>query len=163
MNELAAGDAHVFGAEHVWQVVRPGRHTRDVILRCSRRFPSARRASGAPRAPERSANARWRVVRAFLASERSWCAVTALSGACSVDLHRARSLQQTTAEVAMIRNEGSIDRAVRIIFGLMLLALVFVGPKTWLGLVGLVPLATGLVGFCPLYRFIGVRTCSISR
>jgi hypothetical protein len=56
-------------------------------------------------------------------------------------------------------NEGAIDRIVRVALGLALLCLVFVGPKTWLGLVGLVPLATGIVGFCPLYPAIGVRTC----
>jgi hypothetical protein len=59
----------------------------------------------------------------------------------------------------MTRNEGTLDRAVRIVLGLALLALVFVGPKTWLGLVGLIPLITGLVGFCPLYRLVGIRTC----
>ena len=60
----------------------------------------------------------------------------------------------------MTRNEGTIDRAVRVLLGLVLLALVFVGPKTWVGLVGIVPLLTGLVGFCPLYRLVGIRTCS---
>jgi hypothetical protein len=59
----------------------------------------------------------------------------------------------------MTRNEGTIDRALRIALGLAMLALVFVGPKTWLGLVGLVPLVTGMVGFCPLYRVVGLRTC----
>jgi Protein of unknown function (DUF2892) len=60
----------------------------------------------------------------------------------------------------MNRNEGTLDRTLRIVLGLALLALVVVGPRTWLGLVGLVPLATGLVGFCPLYRVLGVRTCA---
>ncbi len=59
----------------------------------------------------------------------------------------------------MTRNEGSVDRTVRIVLGLALLALVFVGPKTSLGLVGLIPLVTGIVGFCPLYRVVGIRTC----
>lgn len=58
----------------------------------------------------------------------------------------------------MTRNEGTIDRVVRIVAGLALLSLVFVGPKTWLGLIGLVPLVTGLVGYCPLYRILGIRT-----
>jgi hypothetical protein len=52
-----------------------------------------------------------------------------------------------------------MDRLVRVLLGLVLLALVFVGPKTWVGLVGIVPLATGLVGFCPLYRLVGIQTC----
>ena len=59
----------------------------------------------------------------------------------------------------MNKNEGTVDRAMRIVLGLVLLALVFVGPKTLLGLIGIVPLATGLVGFCPLYRLIGMSTC----
>ncbi len=60
----------------------------------------------------------------------------------------------------MKQNEGTVDRTVRIVLGLALLALVFVGPKSWFGLVGLLPLATGLVGFCPLYRLLGIRTCA---
>ena len=58
----------------------------------------------------------------------------------------------------MNRNEGTLDRVVRVVLGLALLALVFVGPQTLLGLVGIVPLVTGLVGFCPLYRLIGLST-----
>lgn len=63
----------------------------------------------------------------------------------------------------MSRNEGSLDRLVRVILGSVLLALVFVGPKTWLGLVGIVPLFTGIVGYCPLYRVVGIRTCAEAR
>jgi hypothetical protein len=59
----------------------------------------------------------------------------------------------------MFRNEGTVDRALRVILGIVLIALVFVGPKTPWGWVGIVPLVTGLVGFCPLYRLIGVNTC----
>ena len=55
-------------------------------------------------------------------------------------------------------NEGTIDRAVRALIGIALLSLVFIGPKTWFGLVGIVPLMTAIVGFCPLYRVIGLRT-----
>jgi hypothetical protein len=63
----------------------------------------------------------------------------------------------------MSRNEGSLDRLVRVILGSVLLALVFVGPKTLLGLVGIVPLFTGLFGYCPLYRVVGIRTCPEAR
>lgn len=59
----------------------------------------------------------------------------------------------------MPRNEGTIDRALRIIVGLVLLYLAFTGhytPWTW---IGVVPLLTGLVGFCPLYRVLGLNTC----
>ena len=60
-----------------------------------------------------------------------------------------------------LKNEGTIDRALRVILGLVVLSLVFVGPQTAWGWVGLVPLVTGLVGFCPLYAALGINTCSI--
>ncbi len=63
----------------------------------------------------------------------------------------------------MPRNEGTVDRALRIILGLILLSLVFVGPATPWGLIGIVPLATGLAGFCPLYALFGIRTCPVSK
>lgn len=56
-------------------------------------------------------------------------------------------------------NEGTIDRALRVIIGLALISLVFVGPKTLFGWIGLVPLATGLIGWCPVYTLLGIRTC----
>ncbi|HEX2794139.1 MAG TPA: DUF2892 domain-containing protein [Croceicoccus sp.] len=59
----------------------------------------------------------------------------------------------------MICNEGKIDRALRIVVGLVLIALVFVGPQTAWGWLGVIPLVTGLVGFCPMYRLIGIDTC----
>lgn len=59
----------------------------------------------------------------------------------------------------MKANVGGIDRAMRIILGLVLLSLVVVGPKTLWGLVGLVPLATGLLRFCPVYPLFGLSTC----
>ncbi len=55
-------------------------------------------------------------------------------------------------------NVGKIDRILRILIGLALLSLVFVGPKTMWGLIGLVPLGTAVVSFCPLYRLLGVDT-----
>ena len=60
-------------------------------------------------------------------------------------------------------NEGTIDRAVRIIVGLGLLALVFVGPQTPLGYIGIIPLATGVIGFCPLYKVLGLNTCPMPK
>jgi hypothetical protein len=56
-------------------------------------------------------------------------------------------------------NEHQIERALRTLAGFVLLALVFVGPKTLWGLVGIVPLVTGLVGSCPVYTLLGVSTC----
>lgn len=58
----------------------------------------------------------------------------------------------------MNQNEGSVDRIVRVLVGSVLLSLFFFGPHTWLGLLGIVPLLTGIVGFCPLYRVFGVST-----
>ena len=59
----------------------------------------------------------------------------------------------------MSMNEGAIDRAIRIIVGLALISLVFVGPQTAWGWVGAVPLLTGIVGWCPAYTLLGVNTC----
>jgi hypothetical protein len=59
-------------------------------------------------------------------------------------------------------NEAIWDRMVRIVLGAGLLALVFLGPQTPWGFVGVVPLVTGLVGFCPLYRLLGLSTCPVA-
>jgi len=59
-------------------------------------------------------------------------------------------------------NEGTVDRVIRIIVGIALLAITVVGPKTLWGLVGLVPLVTGLVGTCPLYSLLGISTCPVN-
>lgn len=60
-------------------------------------------------------------------------------------------------------NEGKFDRAIRIVLGLVLIALVFVGPKTNWGWIGLIPLITGLTGFCGLYKLLGVNTCGVGK
>ncbi|GAA4248632.1 DUF2892 domain-containing protein [Azospirillum formosense] len=60
-------------------------------------------------------------------------------------------------------NVGTIDRALRAIVGLVLIALVFVGPQTPWGWIGLVPLLTAVVGFCPAYTLFGVRSCPIRK
>jgi len=60
-------------------------------------------------------------------------------------------------------NEGTIDRAIRIVIGLGLIALVFVGPQSALGWIGVVPLATGIFGFCPAYKLLGLSTCPMSK
>ena len=59
------------------------------------------------------------------------------------------------------RNEGTVDRVLRIIVGAGLLSLVFVGPQTAWGWIGVVPLATGIVGNCPVYSLLGINTCGI--
>lgn len=59
----------------------------------------------------------------------------------------------------MARNEGAFDRVLRVIVGLAILSLVFIGPQTPWAWLGLVPLITGLVGICPVYSLFGIRTC----
>lgn len=59
----------------------------------------------------------------------------------------------------MKTNIGTIDRTIRIVLGLALLALTYFGPQTPWGFIGLVPLFTALVGFCPAYRLLGLSTC----
>jgi hypothetical protein len=68
-----------------------------------------------------------------------------------------------TGETTMTRNEGTIDRALRILVGLALIAIVFVGPQTPWGWIGVVPLITGLVGMCPLYSVLGINTCGLKK
>jgi hypothetical protein len=58
-----------------------------------------------------------------------------------------------------MRNVGSVDRVLRIAVGLALVSLVFIGPKTAWGWIGVVPLLTAVVGICPLYSLLGIRTC----
>jgi hypothetical protein len=55
-------------------------------------------------------------------------------------------------------NVGTVDRALRVIAGVALLSLVFVGPRTLWGLIGLVPLLTGLIRWCPAYSLLGIGT-----
>jgi len=56
-------------------------------------------------------------------------------------------------------NVGTIDRGLRIVVGLVLLSLVFVGPQTLWGLLGIVPLATAVFRWCPAYSLLGMNTC----
>jgi hypothetical protein len=56
-------------------------------------------------------------------------------------------------------NEGAVDRTLRVLVGLAGIGLVFFGPRTPLGWIGLLPLVTGLIGTCPLYTLFGWSTC----
>jgi hypothetical protein len=58
-------------------------------------------------------------------------------------------------------NEGTLDRTLRIAVGLALVSLTFLGPKSAWGYLGIIPLVTGLVGFCPMYRALGITTCPL--
>ena len=62
----------------------------------------------------------------------------------------------------MTTNIGNVDRVARIILGLLLLSLVFLlsGGARWFGLIGLVPLVTAFVGWCPAYTLFGINTCA---
>lgn len=63
----------------------------------------------------------------------------------------------------MKQNEGTFDRVLRVVVGVVLLALAFVGPQTPWGYLGIIPLVTGLVGMCPLYAAFGFDTCRLGR
>jgi O-antigen ligase len=65
----------------------------------------------------------------------------------------------TTREFHMTKNIGNIERVVRIVGGLVLIALAATGSVGVWGWLGLVPLATGLVGWCPPYSLLGINTC----
>ena len=62
----------------------------------------------------------------------------------------------------LLRNEGTIDRVLRIFLGVSLLSLVFVGPQTPWGWIGVIPLIIGLIGSCPLYTILGLNTCPLT-
>jgi hypothetical protein len=61
----------------------------------------------------------------------------------------------------VVNNVGGIDRLLRVVLGLVLLSFVFLleGNARWLGLIGAVPLATALLGWCPAYTVLGLSTC----
>jgi hypothetical protein len=65
----------------------------------------------------------------------------------------------------MKANVGSADRIVRILVGIAILAVLALveGPARWFGLVGFVPLLTGIFGYCPLYAVLGFDTCPLAR
>jgi len=63
----------------------------------------------------------------------------------------------------MPRNVGDIDKWLRIIAGLLILGLGAFGPVGWWGLLGIVPLATGVMGSCPAYSLMGINTCQRRR
>ncbi len=59
-------------------------------------------------------------------------------------------------------NEGTVDRALRVVLGIALIVGYFINPDgaySWLYWIGIIPLATGLIGWCPLYSVFGIKTC----
>lgn len=63
----------------------------------------------------------------------------------------------------MTVNVGTVDRVIRALVGIVLLAMVFVGPQTAWGWIGLIPLLTAIVGICPAYSLLGIRTCPTAK
>ena len=63
----------------------------------------------------------------------------------------------------MKANVGNADRVIRIVAGILILSAVFLleGNARWIGLIGIVPLATGLIRWCPAYSLLGMNTCGI--
>ncbi len=59
----------------------------------------------------------------------------------------------------MKQHVHNIERIVRIVIGAAIVSLVFIGPQSPWGWLGLVPLATGLLGWCPPYALLGINTC----
>lgn len=60
-------------------------------------------------------------------------------------------------------NEGTLDRVLRVVVGAGILSLAFVGPQTVWGYLGIIPLVTGLVGYCPAYALLGISTCPVKK
>ncbi len=62
-----------------------------------------------------------------------------------------------------MKNVGTMDRILRIVIGLALVSLVFVGPQTAWGWLGLILIGTSTMGWCPIYKALGIRTCALNR
>jgi len=62
----------------------------------------------------------------------------------------------------LVVNEHPVERALRVLVGVGLVSLVFFGPKTPWGYIGLLPIVTGLSGMCPLYSILGFSTCRVT-
>ncbi|HQR68227.1 MAG TPA: DUF2892 domain-containing protein [Thermoanaerobaculia bacterium] len=58
----------------------------------------------------------------------------------------------------LVVTEHPVERVIRVLIGLGLISIVFVGPKTPWGWIGIVPLVTGFTGLCPLYTLLGIST-----
>lgn len=63
----------------------------------------------------------------------------------------------------MTKNIHHIERIIRIVVGLGLVSMAFIGPANLWFLLGLIPLATGIVGWCPPYAILGINTCNIGK
>ncbi len=64
------------------------------------------------------------------------------------------------------KNEGNLDRILRIVVGLVLIGFYISNPGgayNWVGLIGIIPLVTGLLGTCPIYSILGINTCPMKK
>jgi hypothetical protein len=68
--------------------------------------------------------------------------------------------QPSSNETPMTKNLGGMDRIPRVVVGLMLIALAATGSVGWWGYLGVIPLATAAIGWCPPYALFGWNTCS---
>jgi hypothetical protein len=63
----------------------------------------------------------------------------------------------------MTKNEGTLDRTIRIIAGIAILSQAFIGLKSPIAYIGIVPILTGSIGICPLYSIFGFNTCKVKQ
>jgi hypothetical protein len=70
--------------------------------------------------------------------------------ACPVIFHK---------EEIIMKNVGSAERIIRVVLGLVVLSMAFIGPKSSWAYLGIIPLATGLISWCPAYALFGFSTC----
>jgi hypothetical protein len=80
----------------------------------------------------------------------------------SLHIGREKKKELAMLEKLLPKNVHVLDRAIRVVLGLGLLALVFVGPQTLWGLAGLILVATAFMGSCPIYTALGLNTCNLS-
>jgi hypothetical protein len=73
--------------------------------------------------------------------------------------HFIFTIQCSQQENSMKKNAGNVDRAIRVVIGLALIGLTVTGTIGVWGWIGIVPLATAAMGFCPLYTLLGMNTC----
>jgi hypothetical protein len=59
----------------------------------------------------------------------------------------------------LVVTEHPVERVVRVLVGIGIVSLVFIGPKTPWGWLGVIPILTGTTGLCPLYTVLGISTC----
>ncbi|MBE2295520.1 MAG: DUF2892 domain-containing protein [Phycisphaerales bacterium] len=60
----------------------------------------------------------------------------------------------------IVKNVGSADKIARLVIGALLIVLALTGTIGWWGLIGVVPIITALINWCPAYTLLGIKTCS---